>query len=163
MKYICLSIYCNIRGFAYSCVEMPNKLLDYAVITRRPYDVERLLVKVRKLLDFYQPTILVLRDANSVDSVRMRKFINEITECAVASNVQVHQYSKEQVKEVFDKFGVSSKNEIADYIILQWLPELSERRPQQRSWYEPEDYHMGVFDSLALTMTHEFKQDVQYL
>ncbi len=156
MKQISLGIYANLRGFSFACVEMPDRLLDYGVVSARPYDIVKLLVRVKKLIAFHQPNLIVLRDANSVDSVRMRRLINEITEVAVESTIPVHQYSREEVKLVFSRFLALTKQEIADYIIAEWLPELVDKRPQPRNPWDPEDYYMGVFDSLALIMTHEF-------
>lgn len=159
MKYVSLGIYTNLRGIAFACMDMPESLLDAAIYSPRPYNTDRLLRRVEKLLDFYSPSIVVLRDANMVDSIRMRKLINRITECAVEKGIGVFQYSREQTKLVFSRFGATTKEEIADYIILEWLPDLSIRRPKPRGMWEPEDYYMGVFDSLALIMTHEFLHD----
>jgi hypothetical protein len=154
-----MAIYPNLRGMGYACVEMPNKVLSFGIISPRPYNVGKLLKRVRKLLNFYAPSIIIIRDANKVDSLRMRKLINEITECAVDVKTPIYQYSRNQVKQVFERFGVSTKQEIADYIILEWLPELADHRPRARGLWEPEDYYMGVFDSLALIMTHEYLAD----
>lgn len=159
MNNVVLGIYPNLRGFAYACVEMPDKLLSYGVVVPRPYDAAKLLKRTRKLMGFYSPTAVVLRDANAVDSLRMRKLINEVTECAVENGMGVRQHSRERVRQVFGKFGASTKDEIANCIIEQWFPELEERRPRPRGAWEPEDYYMGVFDSLALIMANEFLSD----
>lgn len=156
MKHVSLGIYANLRGIAFACMEMPDTLLDSGICSPRPYDTDKLLARVEKLLNFYSPSVVVLRDANKVDSIRMRNLINRITECAIERGISVHQYAREQTKQVFTRFGATTKQEIADCIIREWLPELSIRRPKPRGIWEPEDYYMGVFDSLALIMTHEF-------
>ena len=157
MKSVVMGIYPNLRGFAYACVEMPDKRLHFGVVVPRPYTTDKLNKRVSWLLDFYSPSTIVLRDANAVDSIRMRKLINESTELAVERGINVRQYSREQVKGVFGKFNAHTKDEIADCIIKEWFPELEEYRPKPRGAWEPEDYYMGVFDSLALIMTNEFQ------
>lgn len=156
MSRIYLALSPHIRGLGYVCIEMPNRLLDYGVITSRPWDSERLLKRLNKIINFYAPHLMVVKDANTIESKRMRKFINQITECAIEHSVPIHQYSRDQVKHVFAKVGCSTKQDIADIIANQWLTELKDRCPIPRRSYEPEDYNMSIFDALSLVMTHEF-------
>lgn len=156
MKPIYLAIYPHIRGFGFVCMEMHNHLFDYGIVTSRPWDTARLLLRIRKLLDRFSPNVVVIKDGNTIDSVRMRKFINEVTECAIERNIPVHQYSREKVKQVFSSHGCTTKQEIAEYLIRQSVPQLAHRKPQPRGPWEPEDYNMAIFDAIALVLTHEF-------
>lgn len=156
MKPIYLSIYPHIRGFGFVCMELDNRLFDFGVITSKPWDSQRLIYRFKALLRRCAPNIVVIKDANTIDSVRMRKLINELTECAIEVGVPVHQYSRDQVKMIFAPYGCTTKQQIAECIINLWLPQLAHRKPQPRGPWEPEDYNMAIFDAVALVMTHEF-------
>jgi hypothetical protein len=56
---------------------------------------------------------------------------------------------------VFEQFGAKSKYEIANKIIA-WFPQLASRAPKIRKAWMDEDYNMGIFDALALAITHKY-------
>lgn len=154
---IILSLYPNSRGLGYACIELPQKLLDSGIVTVRPICNDRLLARIEKYMDFFKPKIIVVRDADALTprGKRIKRLITAVIESAVERGIPIHQYSRDQMKEVFEQFGTSTKYEIAQKLI-QWFPELADRAPGVRKPWMDEDYNMGVFDALALAVTHAY-------
>jgi hypothetical protein len=59
------------------------------------------------------------------------------------------------MRDVFEQFGAKSKYEIANKIVT-WFPQLVSRAPKIRKPWMDEDYNMGIFDALALAITHKY-------
>jgi Holliday junction resolvasome RuvABC endonuclease subunit len=155
---VILSLYPNSRGMGYVCVEWPQKLLDSGVATVRPISNSKLLQRVEKFIEFFRPTILVVRDcepAATRSAIRAQSLIESIAISAEKANVPVYRYSRKQIREVFEQFGVTTKYQIAQKI-LEWFPELKWRSPKLRKPWMDEDYNMGVFDALALAIAHKY-------
>ena len=68
------------------------------------------------------------------------------------------EYSHEQIQFVFEQFKARTKHEIAS-IITEWLPQFKSKMPPIRKPWMCEDYHMGMFDALALAITHFYLSD----
>lgn len=154
---VLLALYPNSIGYGYGCIELPQKLVDAGVVKTRPLCNGPLLSNIEKAIDFYQPHIILLREGASIHKKgeRNRKLIGEIQRLALIKNLPVFEYSRYQVKDVFELFGATTKHEISQKIV-EWLPELADRAPKQRKLWSAEDYNMGLFDALALAYTHEY-------
>lgn len=155
---IILSFYPNARGLGYACIEMPQNLKDSGVITIQPISNKKLLERITKFVEFYTPTIIVVKDYNSSysrHSKRVAELVESITNYAKEVKVPIYRYSRQQVRDVFEQFGAKSKYEIAQKIIY-WFPQLASRAPKIRKAWTDEDYNMGIFDALALAITHKY-------
>lgn len=154
---VVLALYPNARGLGYACIELPQRLLEYGVITVRPNSQEKLLTRIQKFLDFFQPKIIVIREDSQrrYKVNRLKKIVSSVEAFAVERNITVHQYSREAVKEVFAQFGTTTKYEIAMKIV-EWFPELNHRTPKLRKAWMDEDYNMGIFDAISLAVTHAY-------
>lgn len=158
MKTI-LALYPNRRGTAFACVELPRELLDQGVINVGPLSFGREMRRLRKYVEFFQPDIVVMRDeGGAVLSPRVTELIREVQELANEKGVDFTQYSREQIRHVFEQFGASTKYEIAKKII-EWLPQLSDSEPRIRKAWQDEQYHMSIFDAVSLAVTHEYLGD----
>lgn len=156
MKLI-LALYPNSRGLGFVCVELPQKLTDAGVITVRPICNGIILTRIEKFMDFFKPEIVVVRNAEALAPTanRIKKLINAITELAIERGIAVHQYTREQIRDVFEVWGSSTKYQIA-HKIIEWFPELANRAPKIRKAWMEEDYNMGLFDALSLAITHAY-------
>lgn len=154
---VVLSLYPNRRGFGYVCLEWPQKLIDSGIATVRPLCNSGIFDRFEKFLDFYKPQLIVIRDCENLSSCKKRtqKLIHSITIHAGKVKIPIHHYSREQIRDVFEQFGATTKYEIAQKII-EWFPELSWRAPKIRKPWKDEDYSMGIFDALALAITHKY-------
>lgn len=155
-----LAIYPNERGFGYACVQMPDKLIDSGIVTVRPVCNSRIIKRIGKQLDFYRPSVVVLRDGDSLTfrARRITSLLEEISQLAKERLLPVHAYSREQIKLTFQQFGAETKYEISQKI-LAGFEELKPLAPAPRKKWESENYNMGIFDAISLAFTHEYLKD----
>ncbi|MBS1619280.1 MAG: hypothetical protein JST76_12220 [Bacteroidetes bacterium] len=151
---VVLALYPNTRGLGYACLDMPERLLDFGVITVRPACNAIVMRRIRRFVDYYQPEILLVRDV-APSNPRVCRLVSEIEEHAKAEGLSVERLSRHQVREVFRIFNAKTKYEISRQI-LEWFPELEGHAPKVRKSYMDEDYTMGIFDALALASAHKY-------
>ena len=155
---IFLSLFPNTRGLGYACVETPETLVDYGVVTVQPVSNEKVFARAKKFIDFFKPTVILIRDVDDPvtrRAKRIQNLVGIITEYAQEHNIPVYRYSRGKIQEVFEINGIKTKQEIAEQIV-QWFPELAPRLPKVRKAWMDEDYNMGVFDAISLIATHRY-------
>jgi len=115
----------------------------------------RCRTRIRKLVALYSPDAVVLETPeHSLRHKRVRQLLKNIAADMGKQGIPVHQYSREQVLDVFASFSVRSKHAIARKI-AEWFPDLDTMLPtRQRKFYEPEDERYGMFDAAALVLVH---------
>lgn len=149
-----LVLYPNTFGIGYVICDGPKEILDFGLKKVRPISHYKYLKKVKWLLDFCKPNLVILSDyKNRSISNRQKKIIDAIVEKAKADNLNLQSYSRSQIKNVFASFDASTKYDIA-MTILGWYPELKNKQPHRRLPWMAEHYQMGVFDAFALMLTH---------
>lgn len=154
---VILSIYPNVRGLGYVCLQFPGTVYDFAMVGIRRADSDQALERVKRLILVLRPTIIVLRSNAPVTGKgrRVAELIARIERYALAAGIPVHSYSRAQVKDVFEIFGAKNRQEIAEWLGYHF-PALSENVPKPRKFYEDEDYNMGIFDAMALAVTYQY-------
>lgn len=150
---VILSLYPNSIGIGYACLQIPDKLFDFGVTAVKPLSNRKLLKRAEKFMDHYRPKIVLLKGGMTKNGRRVDQLIEAITTLAGEKNLKVYRYTKEQVKDAFELFGAQSKHDMVEKIVTM-LPDLECRRPKVRKWYEKEDYNMGLFNAVALAITH---------
>ncbi|MCU7867428.1 MAG: hypothetical protein KZQ98_02695 [Candidatus Thiodiazotropha sp. (ex Lucinoma borealis)] len=112
--------------------------------------------KFEKLLAFYAPVTVVLEHSGeSQRGQKAKTLINQLATVAKKHGIAVHRYSRTAVQDVFAQFNATTKYEIAK-TICTWLPALAPRMPHFRRPWMSEDYRMGIFDAIALALTHYY-------
>src|SRR3546814_14146837 len=90
------------------------------------------LKAVRALVEQYQPDALVIEDCAAKGarrSERIRRLYRSIEALAASQVIEVHRYSRAQLRQCFDEgFGAWRKQEIAQ-TIATLLPDLAHRLP----------------------------------
>ena len=101
-----------------------------------------------------------LRDGERLPKIssRVKQLLKDIAKSAERKEIPVQSYSREQIKDVFSTFNVSTKYAIAQKLI-EWFPELEDNVPKIRQPWKSEDYYMGLFDALSLGLTHLYLTD----
>ena len=110
------------------------------------------LRKVRELLAFYRPDVVVLEDYQGRGSRRARRIqtlINLMTAHAARERISTASFSRSDVRA---SFGLTTKREIAEAIVREF-PELEPRLPPVRKIWMSEDARMNIFDAAALAIT----------
>lgn len=156
---ITLALYPNSKGMGYACFEHPQHLIDHGVKHVRPMDSKQLLKRLIALLDYYKPVLVILRDYELNDKRQGRRtqlFLSRVCKLAEDLNIKVYQYSRTDIKEVFALLGAQTKYEIA-HKVVEAFPELRHKLPKPRSLWDAEDPVMGLFDAMALALTHSYK------
>lgn len=153
-----LSIYPTTRGFGYSIFEGARNPIDWGVNSVRKDKNKTCIEKIERLIDFYQPEVVVSEDYKGEGSrrcLRIRKLIDDITNLCDKKNVVIKKYSRSKITDVFDDFGSFNKHQIAQ-TIANWLPPLAPYLPPPRKPWMSEDYRMAIFDSISLTLTYYY-------
>ena len=156
-----LALYPNQLGFGYALMENALTIKDYQIVVSRPMSNTYLLKRMKELIEFYEPEIVVLEDISSKPnrkSKRVQKLMKELIAYAIRNKITVAQYTRRQIREVFANFNAFSKYQIAT-TIAQNIPALKNRLGNKRLIYKAENYAMGIFDSVSLAVTHYYKTD----
>jgi len=156
-----LAFYPNQLGFGFSLMENALSLKDYQIVVSRPMSNKYLLKRIKELIAFYEPEIVVLEDIETKrarKSKRVKKLMQSVLNYAVTNKIPFAQYTRAQIREVFLNFKAKSKYEIAS-TIAQNIPILKNRLGNKRLIYKAEPYAMGIFDSISLAVTHYYLTD----
>lgn len=157
MASIIFAAYPNVRGFGYALIQLPERLLDHGVASVRPMSNDALVRRIARQIDHFRPDVVVLRQAEGLppSAKRITNAINRITELAIERGIPVRQYSKEQVRFVFERFGAVTNYEIARKL-AEWIEGLEGIEIRPLKSYEPEAYYQGIFDALALAVCYGY-------
>lgn len=149
------------RGFGYALFEGPRIPLDWGTTEIRSEQNEISLQRVKKLICFYQPEVLILEDCSKEQSRRcdrIKSLLGQIEKFSQNQKIPVVKYSSGRIKEVFSFFDIHTKHQIAQKI-CEWLPELTPRIPPKRKPWMSEDRRMGIFDAVALILTYYYLEE----
>ena len=153
---ITLALYPNTFGVGYVICENPKEILDYGLKKVYPICHHKYMKKIKWLLEYCKPDIVLLLDYKARKiSNRQKKIIDEIIRLAHAKNLNLKKYSRSQIKQTFSSFNAKTKYEVA-MVILNWYPMLKDKTPHKRLPWMAEHYQMGVFDAFALMLTHYY-------
>jgi len=142
------------RGFGFALFESPTEPIDWGVKEARHNKNAVCIDRLRELIEFYQPDILVVEDDDTPrKGGHARSFISAAVALASDMCVPTHRISRSMVRETFAQFGVVTKYQIAKKIV-EWLPDLSPRLPRYRKPWMSEDYRMGIFDAVAAVLAY---------
>lgn len=149
------------RGFGYAVFEGPKNLLDWGVSDIRIQINQRSKRRLKQLIDYYQPDVIVLEDyagEKSHRAPRIQNLIEDIISFARLKKIKFHQYSRSRVQELFRMFGAKNKHQIAK-TICEWLPTLSVRIPPKRKIWMSEDQRMNIFDAVSMALTYYYLEE----
>lgn len=153
-----VSVYPNAFGMGYVISETPKEPINYGVARIRPLTTSKYIKRLLKFIEHYQPSLILLRGCTDSDnriSKRVTNVIEKFEQEAKKLQLPIHQYSREQIKGVFEQFGGNTKYHISK-TICSWYPELKSRMPNIRKSFQAEHYQMGLFDAFALMLTHYY-------
>jgi Holliday junction resolvasome RuvABC endonuclease subunit len=152
---IVFAVYPNAHGFGFVYMENERKLIDFGTVRIRPICNNRIFEKIKQTIDYFRPTIVVVPDPDCKSSRtgnRVRKLIAKIIEYGEQEKLPVFQYSRDQVRDIMESFGVTTKYEIARWLLTEFT-ELEKRKPKERKLWTSEDRNMAIFDALSLALT----------
>lgn len=149
------------RGLAYVVMEGPAKILDWGVAEARFSKNRRCLDYAKELIEFYEPQAVIMEDPKGSGCRRYPRTARLLASLADQSRklgVTAYLYPRDDVKELFRRFGAHTKYEIAK-AISEWLPELAPSLPRKRKPWMSEDLRMSVFDAISFALTFYYFED----
>ena len=154
-----MAIYPNGRGFGFALMASPKDPIDARTLEVAGTSHKKYLKRIRDLLTYYKPTVLIVEDPEtSQKSKRITKLIISIANLSKELDLPIKKYSREQIKEVFASFNVSTRFEIAS-CIHDWFPNMGLRLPRVKKIWESEDFTMAAYDALSLALTHYYLEE----
>lgn len=155
---IVFAIYPNANGFGYVFLESARKLLDFGVFRVNPISNQKVLKRVKDMFAYMRPSLVIIQDPEGKSSrtgKRVRNLISNIVSLASESKLDVSQFTRDQIRDVFEQFGVRTKHEISQ-ILIKEFKELELKLPKKRKLWTSEDRNMAIFDALSLAITWYF-------
>ena len=83
---------------------------------------------------------------------------NKIIKYAESEKLPVDQFTRDQIRDVFERFGKTTKYKIAKFLLTEFT-ELEPKRPRERKLWMSEDRNMAIFDALSLGVTWFYLND----
>jgi RNase H-fold protein (predicted Holliday junction resolvase) len=150
-----LAITPSTRGFGFALVEGLNTLVDWGV---KNVDADKntgSLARVKALIAYYEPDVLVLEDASAKPvrrAPRIRELTKRIVSMAKRQDVRVMSLPRKQVRRVFFADGQGTKYALAQILAERFPDELGTRLPPKRRPWMSEDSRMDIFGAVALAL-----------
>jgi RNase H-fold protein (predicted Holliday junction resolvase) len=150
-----LAIAPSTRGVGYAVMEGFDTLVNWGVKPVKSNKNAGSLSKVKELIAFYDPELLVLSETAAQSSRRAPR-IRMLTKCiarlAKDEMMMVVLYSQEQVRKTFFPEGRETKHELATQLAQRYPEELGDRLPHKRKPWESEHSSMDIFEAVALAL-----------
>ncbi|MBK8483873.1 MAG: hypothetical protein IPL31_05885 [Saprospiraceae bacterium] len=124
----------NANGFGFVYIDNEGKLVYFGSVRISPISNRKILERIKKSLDYFKPKIVILLDPDSKSSRtgnRTKRLIKKITDYADSENLPVFQYTRDQIRDVFEIRGAFTKYEISKFLLTKF-PELEPKRPRKR-------------------------------
>ena len=154
-----LAVSLRSRRFGYAVFEGSSRLLDWGILyypmSNRAQRVAA-SKRVTSLFTLLAPSMVVVqpvRRQNGGNKSDADSIIRMIKHEASIRTIPVRAMKKAEVKNVFRRFGATSKHEIASGL-TEVFPELVWQLPPKRKIWETEHFRMVIFDAVALGFAH---------
>ncbi len=160
-EQIILTLYPNSIGFGYAVMTNALTVISSQVVQVRPISNTHALKRIKELIDYYEPKIVVIEDYNGIGSrksKRIQKMIDAIAQYGVKKNLKTLKYSRANIRYVFSNFNAHTKYEIA-CVIAENIKNMEYKLMKPRKISESEKYMAGAFDAVSLGITHFYMTD----
>ena len=155
-----LAIAFSTGGFGFVVMEGQKAIIEFG---RRVADGDKnaqSLAKMKKLINFYQPEVMVLQDVEAKGSrrfPRIKTLNRQIKREAEKQKIQVKLFSGKQLRTSLLGNPRGTKQEMAAMLAAQFPDELASRLPPKRKPWQSEDARMDIFDAMALAVVFWMK------
>lgn len=151
-------------GFGYAVFEQPYGPIDWGTRVVASGSHEDCLRKIRALLEWFQPSLIVVENftgSGSRRGPRVQALIRSIALLAKDSEIPLSAYSRGRIRQAFEETrGVWRKDDIATSISKEFK-EFAPYLPPARQIWMSEDRRMLMFDAAALVLTHRHMEEVK--
>ena len=157
-NHVCiLSIAPSARGFGFALIKESKVLAEWGTRTFADKDDKsgQLVPKIEKLMDRFQPSLLVMPDASEKGSRRSpwtRKLVKQAIALAGRYGVEATLIRKEQLRQFFFAGQKGNKHARAKILAERFPEELADLLPPERQTWMSESRQMQMFDAVALAL-----------
>ena len=144
------------HGIGYVVFKGPQIIVEWGMRYVLKDKNRNALTKIKDLVEAHQPDILVIEDYTghrSRRAPRIRSLIRSIDRYAQEQAIEVHRFSRGDIRDCFQAFRARTKHQIATKIST-WWPEMKRLLPPKRTPWESERARMAAFDATALGVTY---------
>jgi hypothetical protein len=117
------------------------------------------------ILDRYEPDLLILQDTSPNGTRRIERLARlnaTIESTAQDRRIRVFRYSRDEVYGTLRAFGVSNKQQLAQFV-AKHIPAFERFVPPPRRPWMTEDTRMALFDAAALGIVFFVKSGMSIL
>jgi hypothetical protein len=152
-----LALHLNRRGLGFCVFDAPGSLHDWGMKQVPLHDRHAAtLTVVERLLDRFQPEVVVIEDVHAVGASRSNRvatLYGDIESLVEDRVIEVRLYPWEAVFRAFATIKPNSRHDIAVHV-TQLLPMLRRRLPPKRKAWLPIDPRQSLFDAASLGITY---------
>jgi hypothetical protein len=149
-----LAIALSARGFGYSVME-DQTILESGNKGVKGNKTLNSVSKVEKLMNLFQPTVLVLQDVNAKGchrAPRIKALHQQVIGLAEKRKCKVVFFSGKRLRIALLGDVKGTKHEMAEMLAQKFPVELAGKLPPKRRSWENEDGRMDMFDAVGLAV-----------
>lgn len=153
-----VSIYPYTRGFAYAVMDSPVNLIEFRLFDLKELNVNRILSLSLEIVEKHQPVTVVLEDTNSKycrKGARTKQLIRAIALALKKKSVDVDFISRDQVRQIFRRWGAKNKYEIAE-VLTRNIDQLAAIKMEKPKYPGREPNVEAVFSCVSIIVTKYF-------
>lgn len=155
---VILALYPYGRGLAHAVMDSSTCIVESGLKTITPLSARRCIELVKAYLYYYTPDLVILRDPKCPKVRRgVLRVVEKVEEYARDNNVNVHLFSRKDIRASFALYDAHNRHSINKVIAL-CFPEYANKRPKERKLGNPEPYGIAEFDAISLALTYYIKQ-----
>lgn len=151
-----LAVHPTSKGFGWVIFKSPLAPADWGMVSAKTGRNTRLMTRLERLLDRYEPSVLVLEEFERETSKRrerIRLLCRAMVHLASSRGMDTPIYSRAAVNTCFASVGAMTRYEIA-LTIAQHIEVFRKRLPPNPKIWIGEDARHGLFDAAALALTY---------
>ena len=151
-----LAVHPTSRGFGWALFESPLIPVDWGLASVKAKRSARSLVRFERLLDRYEPKVVVFEQFSDHPARRVRRIqelCRRMIALANARGIYTPIYGRETVHECFESSGARTRHDIA-LSIAEQIEIFRHRLPPKRKTGNSEDVRQSLFDAVALALTY---------
>lgn len=151
-----LAVHPTTRGFGWVLFESAHTPAAWAIVHARVGREQRLVTRLKVLLDRYEPKVLVLEsfeDSTTPRSPRIQRLCEAMIREAALHGIRTCIYERSTIRMVFQKSGAYTREQIAQ-VIAESVDDFSHRLPPARKRWNSVDHRQCLFNAAALAITY---------
>ena len=156
-----LAVALSARGFGFVVMEGQKTIIECGGRVADGDKNTQSLTRMKKLLNFYRPGVLVLQDVEAMGSrraPRIKTLNRQIKGAAEKRKIEAKLISGKQLRRLLLGNPKGTKQEMAETLVMQFPDELASRLPPKRKPWKSEDSRMDIFDAVALAVVFRMRE-----